>query len=58
MVNIANWDRFCRYLFGLLMLTWALIGGPTWCYIGLYLLATASWGYCPLYQAAKISTRK
>jgi len=47
--NMAFWDRSVRYLLGLGLLTWAMVGGPFWGYFGLYPLATASWGFCPLY---------
>ena len=47
--NVAYWDRVLRYIFGLLLLTWAMIGGPFWAYLGFYPLATASWGFCPVY---------
>lgn len=32
------------------MMAWAVAGGPTWAYLGVYFLATGSWGYCPLYS--------
>ncbi|MCB0384912.1 MAG: DUF2892 domain-containing protein [Bdellovibrionales bacterium] len=47
--NVAYWDRILRYGLGLLLLTWAMIGGPFWAYLGFYPLATASWGFCPVY---------
>ncbi|MCC7404185.1 MAG: DUF2892 domain-containing protein [Bdellovibrionales bacterium] len=47
--NVAYWDRLVRYLVGIVVLTWALIGGPFWAFLGLYPLLTASWGFCPLY---------
>lgn len=47
--NVIWWDRLIRFLLGIVMLTWAIAGGPGWAYLGLYPLASASWGYCPIY---------
>lgn len=48
--NLFTLERFLRFIFGLLLVAWALGGGPGWSYLGLYLLATGSWGYCPIYK--------
>ena len=48
--NILRWDRFARFGLGVFMLAWAFAGGPAWANIGLYFLATGSWGYCPIYS--------
>ncbi|MFN7730047.1 MAG: DUF2892 domain-containing protein [Bdellovibrio sp.] len=55
-INLATWDRILRYLLGMILSTWAVAGGPWWCYAGLYLLVTASWGLCPIYGLLKIRT--
>lgn len=56
--NVALFDRLVRFLFGTLLLTWALCGGPTWAYFGLYLLVTSGWGFCLIYGIFKINTIK
>ncbi|MGE3760104.1 MAG: DUF2892 domain-containing protein [Pseudobdellovibrionaceae bacterium] len=38
------------------MLTWLIAGGPIWALVGLYLLLTAAWGFCPLYVFFRVST--
>lgn len=57
-VNLARWDRALRYGFGFLLTLWAAAGGPWWAWIGIYLIATASWGLCPLYVSLNIRTKK
>jgi len=48
-INLAFWDRLIRYALGFLLFVWALVGGPTWSWFGLVLIATAAWGICPVY---------
>ena len=48
--NILWWDRGLRFIFGVVLLAWTIAGGPVWGYSALYLMATGSWGYCPLYS--------
>ncbi|MBK9039572.1 MAG: DUF2892 domain-containing protein [Bdellovibrionales bacterium] len=47
--NMLYWDRVLRYVLGVLLLTWSFLGGPFWSYLGFYFLASASWGFCPIY---------
>ncbi|MFN8791668.1 MAG: DUF2892 domain-containing protein [Bdellovibrionales bacterium] len=54
--NLAVWDRSLRFLLAVLLLSYAIAGGPLWAWSGLYLLLTASWGLCPLYSFLKIKT--
>ncbi|MFN8847975.1 MAG: DUF2892 domain-containing protein [Bdellovibrionales bacterium] len=54
--NLANWDRGLRFLTSILLLTYAIAGGPIWAWGGVYLLLTSSWGLCPLYSFLKIKT--
>lgn len=54
--NVALWDRALRFLLGVLLTTYAVVGGPFWSWAGLYLLATSAWGVCPVYGALKIQT--
>ncbi len=46
--NVLWWDRILRFLTGVFMLAWAIAGGPTWAYVGVGVLATGTWGYCPV----------
>lgn len=55
-INLALWDRILRYLLGVVLSTWAVAGGPWWCFFGLYLLITAAWGLCPIYGLMKFRT--
>ena len=55
--NIRLFDRIARYLLGILLLTWAIAGGPTWTFFGLYLIMTASFGSCPIYWIFRINSR-
>jgi hypothetical protein len=55
--NIRMYDRVIRYLAGLVLLTWAVAGGPTWTYVGLYLLYTATFGSCFVYWVFRINSR-
>jgi hypothetical protein len=48
--NVALWDRAFRLILSILILAYAIAGGPFWFYIvGLYLLSTAGFGLCPIY---------
>lgn len=51
--NMRLMDRVFRYLLGVVLLTWAVAGGPYWAFLGLIPLATAAWGYCPIYSLLK-----
>jgi hypothetical protein len=55
-INLANWDRSVRFIAGVLLFTWAVAGGPIWAYLGLVLIATAAFRFCPLYRLLGIST--
>ncbi len=55
--NMAQWDRFLRFIISLLLLIYAVAGGPMWFYlIGIYLLITSAWGLCPLYAYFRVRT--
>lgn len=56
--NLSFLDRLFRFIIGILLSTWAFIGGPTWAFVGLYLLFTSGWGFCLLYGIFKINTIK
>jgi hypothetical protein len=55
--NVTLPDRILRYLLSLVLLTWAMAGGPTWSYVGLYFLFSASFGQCAIYWALRINSR-
>lgn len=46
--NVSRWGRISRLLLGGLLVTWALGLGPTWAWVGLLLMATGAWRFCPL----------
>lgn len=54
--NLASWDRSLRFTFGTLLLTYAIAGGPSWAYVGVYLLLTSAWGLCVVYSFWNIKT--
>ena len=55
--NITILDRVLRYISGVGMLTWAIAGGPTWTYGGLYFLVTGSFGFCAIYWVLRINSK-
>lgn len=56
--NIALFDRILRFIFGVALTAWAVAGGPSWGYFGIYLLITSGWGLCIFYAIFKINTIK
>lgn len=56
--NVANFERIIRFILGVLLTAWAIAGGPSWGYFGIYLLATSGWGFCLIYASLKINTIK
>lgn len=55
-INLARWDRGLRYILGFLLTCWAAAGGPWWGWIGVYLIMSASWGFCVLYAYFHLRT--
>lgn len=55
--NLILVDRIIRYILGIVLLTWAIAGGPVWTYIGLGLIMTASFGTCPVYWVLRINSK-
>lgn len=51
--NLSNFERTIRFILAVIMLAWAIAGGPVWAYAAIILLATASWGHCPLHSFLK-----
>jgi hypothetical protein len=49
--NEAGWDRTVRVVFGLALLALTVIGPQTpWGFVGIVLVTTGIWGFCPLYR--------
>jgi hypothetical protein len=46
--NLRFWQRMMRFPLGIFVLAWGIAGGPWWTLIGLFPLATAAFGYCPV----------
>ena len=57
MRNLSQFERAWRWFAGTALMTWAFAGGPTWAYLGIYFLATGSWGFCPAYSLLKIKEK-
>ncbi len=55
-INLGSIDRIVRTLAGLVLIGWALTGGPVWAWIGVVPLATGLLGMCLLYSLLGIST--
>lgn len=55
--NMAFWDRAFRFCASVLILAYAVAGGPFWFWlVGIYGLITAGWGLCPVYSFFRIRT--
>lgn len=57
--NVAIWDRILRFFIAVVLLSYAIAGGPYWFYfVGGYLLLTAGWGLCVFYTLLRIRTHE
>ena len=55
--NEGTTDRMLRIIFGLALLTLALVGPKTpWGFLGVIPLLTGLVGFCPLYRVLGVST--
>lgn len=54
--NIGVVDRSIRIIAGIALLTWVILGGPVWAWIGLLPLLTGVVRVCPAYSALGINT--
>jgi Protein of unknown function (DUF2892) len=55
--NVGSIDRIARVVIGLLLIALAATGTiGAWGWIGVVPLATAAFGFCPLYTALGLST--
>jgi uncharacterized membrane protein YuzA (DUF378 family) len=57
-LNVADWERIVRVLLGLAGVGIALAGISPWGWAGLIFVVTGVVGYCPIWHACKIDTRK
>jgi hypothetical protein len=57
-LNVANWDRGARVALGLAGVGIAVAGISPWGWLGLILVATGTLGWCPIYWALRIRTKK
>lgn len=48
--NIGQTDRIIRAVIGVVLILWALTGGPHWAWIGILPLVTAGISFCPAYK--------
>lgn len=55
--NVGSIDRIARVVIGLLLITLAAMGSiGAWGWIGIVPLATAAFGFCPLYRVLGLNT--
>jgi DUF2892 family protein len=58
-LNVGGVERVVRVLVGVLLLALVVVGPQTWWgLIGMILIATALWGWCPIWSALGVSTRR
>lgn len=56
--NVGGIDRALRILAGIILIAWALLGGPVWAWIGIVPLTTGLIKFCPFYPLFKLNTNK
>lgn len=54
--NVGPTDKVLRIVLGLVLIAWALMGGPLWAWIGVVPLATGLFNFCPLYMLLGFNT--
>lgn len=54
--NVGGIDKGVRIAAGIALILWAVMGGPTWAWIGVVPLATGLVGFCPAYRLLGIQT--
>lgn len=52
--NVSKWGRMIRLTLGFCLVVWAIAGGPTWTWVGLLVVATGAWRFCPVFLALGI----
>ncbi|MCH7628962.1 MULTISPECIES: YgaP family membrane protein [Novosphingobium] len=56
--NVVGYDKLIRIILGVALVALALlVPGAKWAWLGLVPLASAAFGYCPLYQLLRIDYR-
>lgn len=56
--NVGGVDKWLRIVVGLVLIAWAVTGGPVWAWIGVVPLATGLFNFCPLYKLVGVNTCK
>lgn len=56
--NVGGIDKGIRILVGVVLIAWALAGGPVWAWIGILPLFTGLVGWCPAYLPFGLRTCK
>jgi len=54
--NVGGIDKIARIVVGIVLIVWAIAGGPVWAWIGVLPLATGLLGWCPAYTLLGIKT--
>jgi hypothetical protein len=54
--NVGSTDRIIRIVVGVALIAWALMGGPTWAWIGVLPLVTGLMRVCPAYSILGMNT--
>jgi hypothetical protein len=56
--NVGGIDKVLRIAVGTALITWALLGGPVWAWLGAIPLATGLFNFCGIYTLLGINTCK
>ncbi len=48
--NVSKTGQALRLLVGMLLIAWAVAGGPAWTWVGLIITATGAWRLCPIFM--------
>jgi hypothetical protein len=56
--NLSKINRCFRLVLGIILMAWAIAGGPAWSLGGIYFLITGAWGFCPFHAAIAALFRK
>ena len=59
MSNVGSIDKIIRLIVGVVLVAMVFVGPQTpWGWVGLVLIATAIFSFCPAYKLLGLSTRK
>lgn len=56
--NVSNVGRAIRLFLGIVLIAWAVAGGPAWTWVGLVVAATGAWRLCPVFFALGIRSNE